>query len=161
MHIPTLFLSRSRKAARRRQQTIRMLSNFERMEKNGYISIIPEKHAVLIDDNFASLFIAYDRRWQGFIANLYQWYTFRRSQQLWEERFRDAERTALREAARSRAALSRRDVSDIRQQARDGVDFTAVKLPDAEMQFMIVSQKSQKPSVAGIYDGKAIRMTEV
>lgn len=158
----TIFQKRKKKAAQ--EHLFRVLSYIDQMEKTGYLFYDSARRMVVIDNDLAMLFIGDERRWSGFMSNLFLWFTFRHAQEQWGRVFRKAEADALKEARTKMAALTKHDVASIREKARNAVAQDAV-LPttDESMTFVVASTRTDdrqdaKAIVVGTYDGHDCRM---
>lgn len=164
-----MFKSKQQKQQQERERTLRVMAHFDKLEKAGYVFINEAKHMVAIDNDLAALFVGDDRSWQGFMQNLFLWFTYRQAQTQWGKVFHKAEADAVKAAKAKAAVLTRRDIAAVREQARQAVAADAVSVPTGEpMTFAIVStarvaddavdMTPAKTIVVGQYDGRECRM---
>lgn len=148
---------------------LRVMAHFDQLAKAGYVFINESKRMVAIDNDLAALFVDDDKRWEGFMQNLFLWFTYKHAEEQWGKVFRKAEAEAVKAAKAKVAALTRHEMAAVREQARQAVSMDAVPLPKGEpMTFAIVStartsddavaMTPAKPIVVGQYDGTECRM---
>ena len=130
--------------------------------KKGLLSFNPVTHRLFISTTLAQLYLTDSERWTAFLRNIHNWAIYHRQQEAWNDYFLKVETSAVREAKKKYAALSKADIARIRQQARIAVDITAIPAPKVQpFEYFIADIEAKLNNdvlVVGNFDGENFEM---
>ena len=127
---------------------------------SGMLFVRQKESEVYISTRLVYLYA--DRvRWKSFLRAVGWWFTYYRVQDAWIRKFRDAENAAIREEGKTPEELGELKVREIKWEARQKVDPSAVtvaELQQGNFSFVLVDETDNSMIVVGSYKDGNIEM---
>ena len=156
----SIFKTKKEKNAKAKLDMIHGLASrnktIETLVEKGLLSYDTESRRLFVSSMLATFFLDSEERWKAFLQNVYNWILLKRQEKAWDNFFREIELKAVREAKKKYLVLSKLEIQNIRQKARESVDVSDMEPPKIEsFEFFITDIAAPKEPVIAIgkYDG--------
>jgi len=115
-------------------------ASLDQMAKSGMISINISSSRVFFSATLASLYMAKEKKWTGFLNIVRPWFEYKVREELRNRYFKDVEAKAVRNARKKYAVLTKEEIREIRDNARSSVNVDDISAPEiGSFEFFIAS----------------------